>query len=107
VNEGILQELAPQVLAAVARRHGRFDLAEDATQQALIAAAQQWPAEGVPDNPRGRLMAVATRRLIDALRTEAARTSREAAAFAQEPPPGAEVPDEDDVENPPTAPTIG
>jgi predicted RNA polymerase sigma factor len=49
VNERILRELAPQVLAAVARRHGRFDLAEDATQEALIAAAQQWPAEGVPE----------------------------------------------------------
>jgi RNA polymerase sigma factor (sigma-70 family) len=97
VNERILQELAPQVLAAVARRHGRFDLAEDATQEALIAAAEQWPAEGVPDNPRGWLIAVATRRLIDALRAEAARTRREEAAFAREPPPGAGVPDEDDT----------
>jgi RNA polymerase sigma factor (sigma-70 family) len=97
VNERILQELAPQVLAAVARRHGRFDLAEDATQEALIAAAQQWPVEGVPDNPCGWLIAVATRRLIDALRAEAARTRREEVAFAQEPPPGAGVPDEDDT----------
>ncbi len=97
VNERILQELAPQVLAAVARRHGRFDLAEDATQEALIAAAQQWPAEGVPDNPRGWLIAVATRRLIDALRAEAARARREEAAFTREPPPGAGVPDEDDT----------
>jgi RNA polymerase sigma factor (sigma-70 family) len=97
VNERILQELAPQVLAAVARRHGRFDLAEDATQEALIAAAQQWPVEGVPDNPRGWLIAVATRRLIDARRAEAARTRREEAAFAQEPPPGAGVPDQDDT----------
>ena len=86
MNELILQELAPQVLAVVARRHGRFDLAEDATQEALIAAAQQWPAEGVPENPRGWLIAVATRRLIDALRAEAARTRREEAAFAREPP---------------------
>jgi RNA polymerase sigma factor (sigma-70 family) len=92
----ILRELAPQVLAAVARRHGRFDLAEDVTQDALIAAAQQWPAEGVPDNPRGWLIAVATRRLIDALRAEAARTRREQAAFA-EPPPSAGVADEDDT----------
>jgi RNA polymerase sigma factor (sigma-70 family) len=97
VNERILQEFAPQVLAAVARRHGRFDLAEDATQEALIAAAQQWPAEGVPDNPCGWLIAVATRRLIDALRAEAARTRREEAAFAREPPPGAGVADEDDT----------
>jgi RNA polymerase sigma factor (sigma-70 family) len=88
VNERILRELAPQVLAAVVRRHGRFDLAEDATQEALIAAAQQWPAAGVPDNPRGWLIAVATRRLIDALRAEAARSRREEAAFVQEPPAG-------------------
>ena len=97
MNERSLQELAPQVLAAVARRHGRFDLAEDATQEALIAAAQQWPEEGVPDNPRGWLIAVATRRLIDAVRAEAARTRREEVAFAQEVPPGADVLDEDDT----------
>jgi predicted RNA polymerase sigma factor len=70
MSERILRELAPQVVAAVARRHGRFDLAEDATQEALIAAAQQWPVEGVPEEPRGWLIAVATRRLIDALRAE-------------------------------------
>jgi RNA polymerase sigma factor (sigma-70 family) len=97
VNERILRELAPQVLAALARRHGRFDLAEDATQEALIAAAQQWPAEGVPDNPRGWLIAVATRRLIDALRAETARTRREEAALVREPPLGAHIPDEDDT----------
>jgi RNA polymerase sigma factor (sigma-70 family) len=97
VSERLLRELAPQVLAAVARRHGRFDLAEDATQEALIAAAQQWPAEGVPVNPRGWLIAVATRRLIDALRAEASRTRREEVALAEEPPPGADVPDEDDT----------
>jgi RNA polymerase sigma factor (sigma-70 family) len=97
VNERILRELAPQVLAAVTRRQGRFDLAEDATQEALIAAAHQWPAEGVPANPRGWLIAVATRRLIDALRGEASRTRREESAVSQEPPPGADVPDEDDT----------
>jgi RNA polymerase sigma factor (sigma-70 family) len=97
VDERILRELAPQVLAAVARRNGRFDLAEDATQEALIAAARQWPVEGVPDNPRGWLIAVATRRLIDALRADAARTRREETAFAREPPPGAGVSDEDDT----------
>ncbi|MDA0160616.1 sigma-70 family RNA polymerase sigma factor [Solirubrobacter ginsenosidimutans] len=96
MNERDLQELAPQVLAAVTRRHGRFDLAEDATQEALIAATQQWPEEGVPDNPRGWLIAVATRRLIDALRAEAARTRREEVAFAQE-VPSVSVPDEDDT----------
>jgi len=76
-DEALLRALAPSVLAAVARRHGRFDLAEDATQEALIAAAEQWPAEGVPGNPRGWLIAVASRRLVDALRAEAARERRE------------------------------
>lgn len=90
-------ELAPQVIAALTRRYGRFDLAEDATQEALIAAAQQWPADGVPENPCGWLIAVAGRRLIDALRAETSRTRREEAAVAQEPPPGADVPDEDDT----------
>jgi RNA polymerase sigma factor (sigma-70 family) len=97
VNERILRELAPQVLAAVARRHSRFDLAEDATQEALLAAAQQWPAEGVPDNPYGWLVVVATRRLIDAARAEASRSRREEFAFAQEPAPSVGVPDEDDT----------
>jgi RNA polymerase sigma factor (sigma-70 family) len=97
VSERLLRELAPQVLAAVARRYGSFDLAEDATQEALIAAAQQWPVAGVPVNPRGWLIAVAARRLIDALRAEAARTRREEVAFVQEPPPGADVADEDDT----------
>jgi RNA polymerase sigma factor (sigma-70 family) len=97
VIERLLRELAPQVVTAVARRYGRFDLAEDATQEALIAAAQQWPVEGVPANPRGWLIAVAGRRLIDALRAEASRTLREETAVAQQPPPGAEVTDEDDA----------
>jgi RNA polymerase sigma factor (sigma-70 family) len=97
VSERLLRELAPQVLAAVARRDGRFDLAEDATQEALIAAARQWPVEGVPVNPRGWLIAVATRRLIDALRAEASRTRREEVAWAREPPPGADICEEDDA----------
>ena len=93
----ILRDLSPEVLAAVVRRHGRFDLAEDATQAALIAAARQWPTEGMPDDPRGWLITVANRRLIDAFRTEAARSRREETAFAQEPAPGADVSDEDDT----------
>ena len=97
MNETILRDLAPRVLAVVARRHGHFELAEDATQEALIAAAEQWPEEGVPDNPRGWLIAVASRRLIDALRAEGSRTRREEAAIALEPPPGVDVPDEDDT----------
>lgn len=52
-GENLLRELAPQVLGAVIRRFGDFSTAEDAAQEALIAAAVQWPEEGVPDNPRG------------------------------------------------------
>jgi RNA polymerase sigma factor (sigma-70 family) len=83
--EDLLRELAPQVLGALARRHGAFDASEDAVQEALAAAAAQWPAEGVPDNPRGWLITVASRRLIDQLRAESARRRREETAFAQVP----------------------
>ena len=75
--EDLLRRLAPQVLGAVVRRYGNFALAEDAVQQALLAAAAQWPTEGVPDNPRGWLIRVASRRLIDLLRSEQARRRRE------------------------------
>ena len=75
--EGLLRHLAPQVLGAVVRRYGHFDTAEDATQEALLAAAMQWPSEGVPDNPRGWLITVASRRLTDLLRSEQARQRRE------------------------------
>jgi predicted RNA polymerase sigma factor len=75
--EHLLRPLAPQVLGALVRRHGRFDLCEDAVQEALLAAAVQWPREGVPRNPRGWLVTVASRRLIDELRAEHARTRRE------------------------------
>ncbi len=75
--EGLLRRLAPQVLGAVVRRYGHFDTAEDAAQEALLAAAMQWPKDGVPDNPRGWLITVASRRLTDLLRTEQARQRRE------------------------------
>jgi RNA polymerase sigma factor (sigma-70 family) len=75
--EGLLRRLAPQVLGAVARRYGHFATAEDATQEALLAAAMQWPTDGVPDNPRGWLITVASRRLTDLLRSEQARQRRE------------------------------
>jgi RNA polymerase sigma factor (sigma-70 family) len=69
--------LTPQVLGAVVRRYGNFDLAEDATQEALLAAAVQWPREGLPDNPTGWLITVAARRLTDLLRADQARRRRE------------------------------
>jgi RNA polymerase sigma factor (sigma-70 family) len=75
--EDLLRRLAPQVLGAVVRRYGHFDSAEDATQEALLAAATQWPAEGVPRNPRGWLITVASRRLTDLLRSHQARQRRE------------------------------
>jgi RNA polymerase sigma factor (sigma-70 family) len=77
INEHLLRELAPQVLGATIRRFGDFSAAEDAVQEALLAAALQWPEEGVPDNPRGWLIQVAARRLTDQLRSEAARWRRE------------------------------
>ena len=76
-TEDLLRTLAPQVLGAVVRRYGHFDTAEDATQEALFAAATQWPDEGIPDNPRGWLITVAARRLTDLLRSEQARQRRE------------------------------
>src|SRR2546423_3286641 len=75
--EDLLRGLAPRVLGAVVRRYGHFDTAEDAVQEALLAAALQWPQEGVPDNPRAWLVAVAARRLTDLLRAEQSRQRRE------------------------------
>ena len=75
--ESLLRQLAPQVLGAVVRRYGHFDTAEDAVQEALLAAATQWPSEGLPDNPKGWLITVAARRLTDLLRSEQARRRRE------------------------------
>jgi RNA polymerase sigma factor (sigma-70 family) len=76
-TEDLLRSLAPQVLGALIRRYGHFDACEDAVQEALLAASQQWPSEGVPSNPRGWLVTVASRRLTDLLRSESARRRRE------------------------------
>ncbi|MEV0698368.1 DUF6596 domain-containing protein [Saccharopolyspora sp. NPDC050389] len=75
--EDLLRELAPQVLGALVRRYGVFDSCEDAVQEALIAAALQWPDKGVPENPRGWLVTVASRKLVDQIRSDAARRRRE------------------------------
>src|SRR5262252_6997754 len=82
-SEQLLRELAPQVLGAVARRFRDFVSAEDAVQEAMIAAFTQWPEEGIPENPRGWLIQVASRRMTDHVRSEIARREREA-AVAQE-----------------------
>jgi len=73
----LLRELAPQVLGALVRRYGQFHLCEDASQEALLAAALQWPSEGRPENPRGWLITVASRRLMDQVRSEQSRRRRE------------------------------
>jgi RNA polymerase sigma factor (sigma-70 family) len=82
--EDLLRELAPQVLGALVRRYGQFDACEDAVQEALVAAARQWPKEGRPANPRSWLMAVAGRRLVDEWRSESARRRREETAASLE-----------------------
>ncbi|MFF9492781.1 RNA polymerase sigma factor [Streptomyces flaveolus] len=103
--DDLLRLHAPQVLGALVRRYGHFDAAEDAVQEALLAAAGQWPESGVPDNPRGWLIRVASRRLTDALRSDQARRLREEKAAAltprdafTAPPPGPDrAPSEDDT----------
>jgi RNA polymerase sigma factor (sigma-70 family) len=81
VNDGALEEVwrrsTPTVLAALVRRYGDFDAAEDAMQEALLVASTRWPSEGVPDDPKAWLITVASRRLIDRLRSEGARADRE------------------------------
>ncbi|MGO8747189.1 MAG: RNA polymerase sigma factor [Thermoguttaceae bacterium] len=79
-SERLLRELAPQALGAVARRFRDFVSAEDAVQEAMLAAFMQWPREGIPENPRGWLIQVASRRMTDQLRSEIARRQRESAA---------------------------
>ncbi|MEV4308935.1 sigma-70 family RNA polymerase sigma factor [Nonomuraea sp. NPDC049624] len=103
--EGLLRELAPQVLGVLVRRYEQFDACEDAVQEALLDAAVQWPEQGVPDNPRAWLITVASRRVIDHFRSESARRRREESAAVAvpadefvEPAPGEErTPSGDDT----------
>ncbi|MGH3327945.1 MAG: RNA polymerase sigma factor [Streptomycetales bacterium] len=103
--EDLLRLHAPQVLGALVRRYGHFDLAEDSVQEALLAAAQEWPESGLPDNPRGWLIKVASRRLANQLRSEEARRRREETAvtlaprdaFTAPPPGEGRAPSEDDT----------
>jgi RNA polymerase sigma factor (sigma-70 family) len=100
-TEDLLRELAPRVLAVVARKYRDFDSAEDAVQEALLAAAQQWPTEGVPDSPEAWLVTAASRRLINIWRSDTARRRREELSGLMEPgtAPAADdpVPDRDDT----------
>ena len=83
--EHLLRDLAPQVLGPVVRRFRDFGACEDAVQEALIAAAERWPNEGLPSNPRGWLIQVAIRRMIDHVRSEVARRDRETSAAEETP----------------------
>jgi RNA polymerase sigma factor (sigma-70 family) len=85
--EEVWRECAPHILVALVHRYGDFDAAEDAVQEALLAAARQWPAEGIPDNPQGWLIRVASRRLVDQWRSDQARAVREDLVARQPPVP--------------------
>lgn len=95
--EGLLRELAPQVLGALVRRYGGFDTCEDAVQEALVAAAVQWPAQGVPDSPKGWLITVASRRRIELWRSDSARRRREETVASLAPPEPEPAPAVDDT----------
>jgi predicted RNA polymerase sigma factor len=100
VTEDLLRRLAPQVLGTLVRRYGQFPVAEDATQEALLQATEDWGRSGVPENPRGWLITVAARRMTDLLRAELARRRREEAAAGWTYPlvgwaPGADAPPAD------------
>jgi RNA polymerase sigma factor (sigma-70 family) len=95
--EGLLRAAAPRALGAVVRRFGDFADCEDAVQEALIEAAEQWPARGAPESPVGWLIHVASRRMTDRIRSEAARRRRETEAALGESPEPEPVPDRDDA----------
>ncbi|MDQ1722078.1 MAG: hypothetical protein QOI26_1812, partial [Pseudonocardiales bacterium] len=84
--EQLWRDCAPRVLAALVRRYGDFDSAEDALQEALLAASRQWPADGLPANPTAWLITVASRRLVDQWRADQARAEREQLVASQAPP---------------------
>jgi RNA polymerase sigma factor (sigma-70 family) len=84
--EQLWRDCAPTVLASLTRRYGDFDTAEDALQEALLAASQQWPAEGLPSNPTAWLITVASRRLVDQWRADHARAARERLVASRTPP---------------------
>ena len=96
LDEGALRALVPRVLASLVRRGEDFDAAEDALQEALLEALRVWP-EAAPRDPRAWLITVATRRLVDARRSEAARNRREETGAGwpePEPPAVTEVGDD-------------
>jgi len=94
--EHLLRTEAPQVLGALVRRFGHFDIAEDAVQDALLAAARRWPTQGIPDHPRGWLIRVGYRRMVDQLRADQLRQRREYEVASQPTPAFPEGPAADD-----------
>lgn len=96
ITEDLLRALSPQVLGVLARRVGNFSEAEDAVQEALLAASTAWAADGVPDDPAAWLQRVAFRRFVDAYRSEEARRRRElvVASWSLAPPPTVETADD-------------
>ncbi len=96
LDEGALRALVPRVLASLVRRGEDFDAAEDALQEALLEALRVWP-KAAPRDPRAWLTTVATRRLVDVRRSEAARQRREETdAGWPEPQAGGPTPKEGD-----------
>jgi RNA polymerase sigma factor (sigma-70 family) len=94
--EDLLREVAPQVLGTLVRRHGQFDVCEDAVQEALLAASRQWSEVGIPENPRSWLTTTANRRLVDGWRSESARRRREETAAVLDLPGRGTIADQDD-----------
>src|SRR5690606_31776952 len=81
--EDVLRNETPHVLGALVRRFGRFELAEDAVQEALTVASRRWTDDGLPEEPRSWLIRVGYRRMIDLIRSEqASRRREEDAAYA-------------------------
>jgi RNA polymerase sigma factor (sigma-70 family) len=92
-----LRDLAPRALGAIVRRYGHFADAEDAVQEALLAAATTWPADGTPDNPLAWLIRVASRKMADQYRSDEARRRREELAASWSLVPAEPVPAHDDT----------
>jgi RNA polymerase sigma factor (sigma-70 family) len=95
--EDLLRALTPQVLGTLVRRHGQFDACEDAVQEALLSASQQWSENGVPESPRSWLTTAANRRLVDGWRSESARRRREETAAVLDLPSRGTIAEQDDT----------
>ena len=95
----LLRRLTPQVIGVLTRKYGVFDLCEDAVQEALLAAATQWPEQGVPEHPRAWLITAASRRLTDLIRSDSARRQREERDAVMQRPESMRAPSADETVN--------